>query len=180
MIDTRPNQSQLDDPSEEPAHNSSLEYTEIHVHEDLHPAFSDKGIKYDSGVDCFLADIDHAPHDEDLFTAQQAFTEASQQYEESANPKCKTGIDLRTVHTWEEVLVEVEIARNKYQGVGKHGIKRSIRNGFRSFSKASPAIETWLKLLPSDSVYFSVFCGGMKLILGVRWASLLFFNLQVG
>ncbi|KAL9041378.1 MAG: hypothetical protein Q9214_004132 [Letrouitia sp. 1 TL-2023] len=137
--------------------NPSLDYADNHVDQSLHPALSDSGITYSPNHDCFLDDSDHIDENA-LKEDQQAFADALQQYEDSAPPKLKTGIDLRRTHDWQEVITQVEKARAEYKGMGKPGILRSIHGGFRSFTTAAPAIQAWLKLLPSTSWYGSILC----------------------
>lgn len=146
--------------------NASLDYADNHVDQGLHPALSDSGITYSPSHDCFLDDSDHIDENA-LKEDQQAFADALQQYEDSAPPKLKTGIDLRKTHDWQEVIIQVEKARAEYKGMGKPGILRSIHGGFRSFTTAAPAIQAWLKLLPSTSWYGSILCGGLTIILEV-------------
>ena len=100
--------------------------------------------------------------------ARNHFKYQLQLYEEGADPKYRTGVDLMTPHTWRDVIAEVEIARSKYKGAEKAGIKRKIGNGWKSFISAAPAIEAWLALLPNNSLYGSVLCGGLTIILEVR------------
>jgi hypothetical protein len=42
-----------------------------------------------------------------------------------------------------------------------------IRKGLRKFGKTNAAFAAWAELLPSQSEYVSVLCGGLKLIFGV-------------
>ena len=146
--------------------NASIDYTDNHVNHNLHPAFSDSGIAYSPNGDCFLDDSEHFD-EQPLRESQSAFAEALRNYEENASRKFKTSVDLRKCHDWQDVIAQVEKARSDYSGMGKEGIMRSIRSGFRSFNTAAPAVQAWLKLLPSTSIYGSVFCGGLTLILEV-------------
>lgn len=146
--------------------NISVDYTDNHVDGDLHRALENSDILYNKESDNFLATADVFTDEDALLDSQRAFSEALQEYEKDADPKYKTGIDLRAVHTWEEVIKQVETACDEYKGVGKEGIMTSIRCGLRNFHTAAPAIEAWLKLLPSTSIYGSVVCGGLTIILG--------------
>lgn len=150
--------------------NPSVDYTDNHVKGDLHPAFQDPETTYSDDSDNFVARPDTITDEKALSDSQQAFSKALQDYEKDADPKYKTGIDLKVVHTWDGVIKEAEIACDKYKGVGKEGIMTSIRCGLRNFHSAAPAIEAWLKLLPSTSIYGSVVCGGLTIILEVGQA----------
>ncbi len=146
---------------------ASVEYTENHVTEDLHPAFADTGISYDPNNDCFSAESEDVYDEAALFDSQRAFADALEQFQQGVKPKYKSQIDLRTTHTWSEVMKQADEARKKYTGVGQEGIIKKINHGLRTFQTAAPAIEAWLKLLPSTSIYGSIVCGGLTIILEV-------------
>ena len=149
--------------------NTSVDYTDNHVTSNLHPAFAEDEVEYNDGCDKFLLKESDTLGDETILQdSQQAFSQILRQYEENADPKLKTGIDLSATHTWNEVIEKVDLARNSYSGTGGDNNVSSIRKGFRNFYVAAPAIELWLKLLPSASIYGSILCGGITMILEVR------------
>lgn len=144
------------------------DYSDNHVDGKLHPAFSDSKILNGCDADCSSDESDAAYDDKALFDCQEAFKHELQLYEDGADPQYRTGVDLMTPHTWRDVMVEVETARRKYKGVEQKGIRRKIGNGWKNFISAAPAIEAWLELLPNNSLYGSVLCGGLTIILQVR------------
>ena len=148
--------------------NTSVDYTDNHVNKALHPAFEAQKARYSDEYHQYVSDPDGAPDENELFHCQQAFTEALAQYEREADRKYKTGIDLKSIHTWDEVLKQVEVAREKYKGIGKSRIVTTLRSGLRNFQTAAPAMELWLKLLPSTSIYGSILCGGFTILLEVH------------
>jgi hypothetical protein len=77
----------------------------------------------------------------------------------------KKSILSKDLHTWSDVLEEVDNALKQYNKPdGEWG---RIRKAFRkSGNKAGPA-SAWLALLPTQLDYFSVLCGGLSLITGV-------------
>ncbi|EQL38730.1 hypothetical protein BDFG_00275 [Blastomyces dermatitidis ATCC 26199] len=77
-----------------------------------------------------------------------------------------TDVTTKSVHAWEEVLQEVKKASDEYNDVS--GSWGHIRKGLRSFGKNNKAFEAWASVLPSQSHYFSLLCGGLKLIF---WAA---------
>jgi len=79
--------------------------------------------------------------------------------------KFKTEVTSKSIHTWNDVLIEVQQAEDVYYD--ESGMWGKIRKGLRSFGRNSKAFEAWATLLPSGSEYFSVLCGGLKLIFGV-------------
>lgn len=144
------------------------EYSDNHVDETLHPAFSKSSIHNDCDAD-YSSDESDAVHDEKaLFDCQEAFKHELQMYEDGADLSYRTGVDLMTTHTWADVMAEVETVRRKYDGKEEKGIKRKIGNGWKTFISAAPAIEQWLEMLPNSSLYGSVLCGGLTIILEVR------------
>ena len=99
----------------------------------------------------------------------QHFIEATIAYEASAaaaDPNHKTNIDWNHIHTWEEVLEEVEKAAQSYNDNSK--VWGKVRKAFRSIGSNQKIFAAWLEFLPSQSQYCSIVCGGLKLILGVR------------
>ncbi|KAL8823067.1 MAG: hypothetical protein Q9191_006209 [Dirinaria sp. TL-2023a] len=134
----------------------SATYAKNRVTEDLHPAFEGSGLKYDTSNDCFAAESEDLYDEAALFDSQKAFSNALEQFQQGVKPKYKSAIDLRATHTWNEVMEYADEARKKYTGVGQRGILKKIDHGLKTFQTAAPAIEAWLKLLPSTSIYGSV------------------------
>ncbi|KAI4169205.1 MAG: hypothetical protein LQ343_005867 [Gyalolechia ehrenbergii] len=154
-----------DEPSSSNHTNDSAAYAENHVTEDLHPAFAEAGIGFDTSNDCFAAKCDEVYDETALIDSEKAFTDALEQFQQGVKPKYKSQIDLRETHSWDEVMQYANEARDKYTGVDKKGIAKKINNRLRTFQTAAPGIQAWLKLLPSTSTYGSVVCGGFTIIL---------------
>lgn len=150
-------------------HKDSLseEYAKNYVNEDLHPALADFGITYDSKNDRFAAEVEETYDEATLFDNQRAFAEALEEFQKGVDTKYKSQIDLQRTQTWSDVMEKVEKARAEYIGVGKTGIVKRIDNKLRTFQTAAPAIEAWLRLLPSTTIYGSIICGGLTIILEV-------------
>ena len=94
---------------------------------------------------------------------------------ETKDSKYKTNIINDATHTWEEVLAEVNAASERYNEVP--GLWGKIRKGLRSFGVNNQVFDAWAGLLPTQSNYFSVICGGLKLIFSVRTSSVLVVHL---
>jgi len=94
------------------------------------------------------------------------FAEVLKTFEDTLPDKHKTRIILHDKHNWSQVIEEASIAEMKYN---KKAHKESpfgrVRGFFRSLQKRSPMMENWLGLLPADSEYGSLICGGIKIIL---------------
>ncbi|OJD25472.1 hypothetical protein ACJ73_03156 [Blastomyces percursus] len=101
----------------------------------------------------------------DVETQKKHFKKALEAYESTtAGSKFQTDVTTKSVHTWEEVLQEVKKASYEYNDVS--GFWGRIRKGLQSFGKNNKAFEAWASVLPSQSHYFSLLCGGLKLIFG--------------
>lgn len=102
--------------------------------------------------------------DEDAHCKQ--FAEVLQTFEDDLPSKYKTRFNLHGKHNWGEVIEEASIAEMKYR---KKADKESpfgrVRGFFRSLQKKSPILDSWLELLPEESEYASLICGGFKIIL---------------
>lgn len=160
-----------DGPRTKPVKDSAL-YAQRHVSGDLHPAFVEPGLSYDVSSDSFVAEVDDVQDGAALSGSQRAFTDALAKYQEGVKIKYKSGVDLGATHDWDEVMKYVNEARDRYTGVGEEGIMKKIDNRLKTFQTAAPAIQAWLKLLPSTSTYGSVVCGGLTIILEVTLASM--------
>ncbi|CAL8580553.1 hypothetical protein XPA_006275 [Xanthoria parietina] len=153
-----------DGPRTKPVKESAL-YAQRHVSGDLHPAFVEPGLSYDVSSDRFVPEVDDVQDEAALFASQLAFTDALAKYQQDVKVKYKSGIDLGATHDWDDVMKYVNEARDRYTGVGEEGIMKKIDNRLKTFQTAAPAIQAWLKLLPSTSTYGSVVCGGLTIIL---------------
>jgi hypothetical protein len=97
----------------------------------------------------------------------EQFLQAIIKYQElTVGSKYHTTFDFNEVHTWEQVLQVVNDASNQYNDIS--GPLGKIRKCFRRFGKTNQVFSAWSELLPSQSQYFSILCGGLKLIIGVR------------
>ena len=103
----------------------------------------------------------------DAASEERLFKAAIETYEKTTtNSNYKTNIVSDKTHTWEEVLAEIETASERYNSVS--GFWGKIRKGLRSFGSNNKAFDAWAGLLPTQSQYLSVLCGGLKLIFNVR------------
>ena len=143
------------------------EYSDNHVDGNLHPAFSNSSVQNDCDGDYSSDESDTAYDDKALFDCQEEFRNELQGYEDGVDPRYRTGVDLMTTHTWADVMREVDTARKKYEGKDEKGIRRKIGNGWKNFISAAPAIEAWLEMLPNNTLYGSILCGGLTIIVEV-------------
>ena len=84
-----------------------------------------------------------------------------------ARPTRKTpsSFDVRGKHTWDEVLREVDNAKEVYELKAKGNKGMHIRVG-RAIGAHSDVVSPWLELLPNGD-YSSIICGGLKFVFGV-------------
>lgn len=106
------------------------------------------------------------------------FAQAMDEYSKTLEDKKKKGTEppRRKSQNWEDVLHELEDASQQYNDPS--GTWGKIRKAFRrSGDKAGPA-SAWLALMPTQSEYFSVLCGGLKLIIGVSAMASLYLTIE--
>lgn len=101
----------------------------------------------------------------DLEVQQQSFQQAIQLYQaKTAGTKYQAALDIDAKHSWEEVLVSIDDASKQYTDcAGRWG---KLRKALRRVGKVNTMVEAWSQLLPGQSAYFSILCGGLKLIFG--------------
>jgi hypothetical protein len=109
---------------------------------------------------------DELYHDADEDEELRRFVKAMDDYEKATEKKQKKGLRWsKNKHTWKEVLEEVDVASSQYND--PNGLWGKIRKVFRRGCDSAGPASAWLVLLPTQSEYFSVICGGLKLIIGV-------------
>lgn len=95
------------------------------------------------------------------------FKDAMKEYESTVKSKYKTGVDVDDMHSVDQLWKLIDTAIEDYTSQSGEAIWGKIRIGFRKLGDGSEAIQGWLGLLPTESEYLSVVCGGLKLILKV-------------
>ena len=146
--------------------NTSVDFAVNRVDKELHSAFSDTGYSYDSETDKFALEP-VASHGNKAPFEYQAFKDDLEKFAETLTLTNAIQKDLIDNCTWDDLMKQVDIARDQYRGTDKTGIMKSVQNGFKNFAAAAPAMEQWLRLLPSTSIYGSLVCGGLTIILQV-------------
>jgi hypothetical protein len=106
---------------------------------------------------------------------QDRFREAMEAYEKTtAGSKFKTDVTSKSMHTWEEVLEEVNKASETYHS--RATVWGKIRAGLHKLGDNSRVFDAWAGLLPSGSDCATVISGGLKLILAVSGSAMLLLN----
>ncbi|KAI0199495.1 hypothetical protein F4808DRAFT_461815 [Astrocystis sublimbata] len=102
---------------------------------------------------------------EETDKAETAFKDALRNYEFTAKEKYKTGVDPDCEHTISQLTQLIESTIDTYENEDTEGCWGRIRLAFRKFGENGKAFEGWLGLLPTESMYLAVVCGGLKLII---------------
>lgn len=152
---------------------------------DFHPAFADDSkVNYNMDLDKYVPQPENSAianrmpreikNTKEIDEQEQRLKVAITEYVGSLKSKDKTKLEIDYVNscrTWDDVIAAMETARARYDGKEVKGFcpVRTIRNGFRKFASVKPSIESWLRLLPRDSLYGSLLCGGLEVIFGVSY-----------
>ncbi|KAH8805360.1 hypothetical protein F5884DRAFT_859969 [Xylogone sp. PMI_703] len=106
---------------------------------------------------------------EDVKERSDEFRAAMIKWQTQVDPKHNPlSLDFQSQNTWEEVIAMVEWAKENYENPeGRWGLmRRCFRKLAKKTGTTAPPLDGWMALLPSQSEYASVICGGIKLIIG--------------
>ncbi|OAL21622.1 hypothetical protein AYO22_08018 [Fonsecaea multimorphosa] len=98
-------------------------------------------------------------------SGEALFKNAMREYEASVKKKYRTGINPDDKHSMDQLWAVIDEAIDHYETEATKGFWGKIRLSFRKLGENGKAIEGWLGLLPSESEYMSVVCGGLKLLI---------------
>ena len=84
-------------------------------------------------------------------------------YEKTSGIRHRTSINIDESHSWEQVLAQVDYAASAYKD--KSSLWSKVRRGMKKFGENHEAFNAWLNLLPTQSQYCSIICGGLKLVI---------------
>ena len=98
---------------------------------------------------------------------KRAFIATVKRYNVVAQQSGSVQVDTDADYSWEDVMSAQETFFQERQSVTSEGVRGSVNKHLRKFGDNSETFQSWLKLLPTDSHYLSVLCGGLTLILGV-------------
>ncbi|MCJ1385116.1 hypothetical protein MMC17_008235 [Xylographa soralifera] len=138
----------------------------------LHPALNttDRRVMLDTSLQRWVEvepeeNLDLESFYKDVKIEERSFCRAVEEYQKTLGPNDKIVINLKETHTMEEVWSILELAEQKYRVEDTKGIWGGLCRAFRKLGDHNKAIEGWLGLLPGESEYLSILCGGLKLIL---------------
>jgi hypothetical protein len=98
----------------------------------------------------------------DAARERERFENALRILEDSLDPGLKIGVARSRHHAWNEVIQAAANARDDCYEKKGFGSKMG-----RMMTNSAEAVLKWSELMPSQNEYFSVICGGLKLIFGV-------------
>ena len=98
---------------------------------------------------------------------KRAFLETVNRYNRVAKESGSIQMDTNADYTWSDVLSAQEKFSQERENGTSTGVKGFVYKNLRKFGDNSETFQSWLKLLPTESHYLSVLCGGLTLILGV-------------
>ena len=98
---------------------------------------------------------------------KQAFIRTVDSYNTDARRQGTASLDIRAHYTWEDVLSLQQGLTEARNVKNSSGLRGFMHKGLRGIGDKSEAFQAWLKILPTQSQYLSVLCGGLTLVLGV-------------
>lgn len=88
-----------------------------------------------------------------------------------SDPKCSLDLakvgNVRPDECWKVIMESIVEVQKKYEVDTIKTPWGKVRKAFRKLGDNSGTFQSWLGLLPTESHYLSILCGGLKLILGV-------------
>lgn len=70
-------------------------------------------------------------------------------------------MDITADYTWNNVLSAQKSCFEERQNLMSGGVSGLVYKNLRKFGDNSETFQSWLKMLPAESHYFSVLCGGL-------------------
>ena len=98
---------------------------------------------------------------------KRSFVATVNKYNAAAKESGSMQMDTNAIHDWSDVLSAQENFSQERESVTSRGVKGFVHRRLRNLEDNSKTFQSWLKLLPTESHYLSVLCGGLMLILGV-------------
>ncbi|KAF6230427.1 hypothetical protein HO133_004769 [Letharia lupina] len=139
----------------------------------IHAAFNTDidGLVYDTDKEKFALLADDAPLNlvtiyKQAEIQKREFIATVNKYNTVAKQSGSMQMDTNADYTWNDVLYAQESFSQERENVTSRGIKGIMYKQLRRFGDNSETFQSWLKLLPTESHYLSVLCGGLTLILG--------------
>ncbi len=97
---------------------------------------------------------------------KRTFIATVKRYNVVAKESGSMQMDTSANYTWSDVLSAQESFSQERESGTSRGVKGFVYKYVRRFGDNSETFQSWLKLLPTESHYLSVLCGGLTLILG--------------
>ena len=97
---------------------------------------------------------------------KRAFITTVNMHNVAAKDSGSVQMDTNADYTWSDVLSAQESFCQGREIETSRGVRGLVYKQLRKFGDNSETFRSWLKLLPTESHYLSVLCGGLTLILG--------------
>ena len=97
---------------------------------------------------------------------KRAFITTVNIHNAAAKDRGSVQMDTNANYSWSDVLSAQESFSQGREIETSRGVKGLVYKQLRKFGDNSESFRSWLKLLPTESHYLSVLCGGLTLILG--------------
>ena len=107
----------------------------------------------------------------DAEVQKQAFIKTVDGYNADARRHGTASHDIRARHTWDDVLSMQHRLSEERDVKNSKGLRGFLHKGLHRVGDKSESFQAWLKLLPTQSHYLSVLCGGLTLLLGVCYTA---------
>lgn len=98
---------------------------------------------------------------------KRAFIATVNRYNAVAKESGSAPMDITADYTWSNVSSAQKSFLEERQNLKSGGASGFVYKNLRKLGDNSETFQSWLKLLPTESHYLSVLCGGLTLILGV-------------
>ena len=98
---------------------------------------------------------------------KRAFVVTVKRFNAVAKESGSMQMDTTADYSWSHVLSAQDSFSQECENGTSRGVKGIVYKQLRRFGDNSEIFQSWLKLLPTESHYLSVLCGGLTLILGV-------------
>ncbi|KAL9083866.1 MAG: hypothetical protein Q9165_008336 [Trypethelium subeluteriae] len=145
-------------------------FMEMELNGNIHPALDTTGRVFDKSLHRWLPVLLTANNFEELYAdanaAQLDLLKAMEGYQEQVKFKYRVDFEVEAVHDWEEVIGLALHLKDSYAECEFEGAGGKVRDYARKFCDYAKPLKAFLLLLPSESSYVSVLCGGLKLIFG--------------
>lgn len=137
----------------------------------VHPAWTSLDPVFNSQNGCFVprseGELRPVKETPEMVRQRELFLGAIARYESKSGLKFDLRLQDPDAYSLDDVIQEMELIQARYQNVKKDGVLGRFRDCCRKFQSLKRPVESWLRLLPSDSWQGCLLCGGLKIVVSV-------------